>query len=76
MGVNRKNNGDQQVDRQELLANPVLSKAGSLKALNFILDVAKGRKRAANFIWDNETGTLIEATSGKEIEVVYKGGRK
>lgn len=51
---------------------PVITNSGARKALNFILDVLKERKNAATFVWSSSEGKLIETSSGKEIEVVFR----
>jgi len=60
--------------RKDLKAdNPVLTKDGSLRALNYILDVAKGRKSCVTFILDEESGHIREVSNRhtKSIEVRY-----
>ncbi len=53
--------------------NPVLTKEGSLRALNYILDIAKGRKQCVVFVLDEKTGNIKEVSGKftKEIEVRY-----
>jgi hypothetical protein len=47
----------------------VISNFGARRALNFIIDLAKGRKVAVTFIRDTETGNIVETHTRKEIEV-------
>lgn len=64
-------------DKQEVFRNPVLTKDGSLRALNYILDIAKKRKHCVTFIFDEETGHIREVANRhtKAIEVRYTSSR-
>lgn len=53
--------------------NAVLTNFGARRALNYITDIARGRKAAATFILDHDTGNIIETHTRKEIEVEYRG---
>ena len=58
-------------------SNPVLTKDGGLRALNYVLDVAKGRKTCVTFIFDEESGHIkaVSDRHTKLIEVRYTTSR-
>lgn len=48
-----------------------LTGKGARRAMNYLLDLAKGRKTAVTFIFDETTGNIKEVSNSftKEIEV-------
>jgi len=72
--MSRSFSDNNSTDSTEKRQNPVLTKDGSLRALNYILDVAKGRKPCVTFILDEKTGHIREVSGKftKEIEVQYR----
>ena len=75
--MNRKFSDNNSTESTEQRHKPVLTKDGSLRALNYVLDVAKGRKPCVTFILDEETGHIKEVSNRhtKHIEVQYKISR-
>lgn len=67
---------DDKPDQREIL-NPVLSRDGSMRAMNYILDLARKRKHCVTFIFDEETGHIREVANRhtKVIEVRYTSSR-
>ena len=72
--MSRSFSDNNSTDSTEQRQNPVLTKEGSLRALNYILDIAKGRKPCVVFVLDEKTGHIKEVSGKftKEIEVQYR----